>query len=352
MSTTTRSRRVKAFAAACALAVLATACGSDDDETEAASGDEATTTTAAEGEPAGGEFDEYCAATAELDSQDGAPTAEQMENIKTLAPDEIRSEVEVVADAFIEADGDFGKVFGDPAVEEKLGVIETWEGENCEPVVDPEFAEYCEKAATLDEQEEPPTVEQVEELRAVAPEEIADEVNQVADAFAAADGDFGKIFSDPAIEEAFGPIEDFEAESCGLGDEGDGEDEEIATEPLDGAQVIPVTAVDFGFEGIPAEIPAGPVSFELTNEGEAAHEMVVFKLGEGVQLADLLAAEEEPSEDQAQEVGGTFAPPGEGGAFVNVEDLTPGTYAVVCFIPGPEGKAHHELGMQATFTVA
>jgi uncharacterized cupredoxin-like copper-binding protein len=176
----------------------------------------------------------------------------------------------------------------------------------------------------------------------------------VADAFAEDDGDFGKIFSDPAIEEAFGPIEDFEDENCGREDEDDdeGDEDEVATEPLEGAQVIPVTAVDYAFEGIPDTVPAGPASFELTNEGEAAHEMAMFKLGEGVQLADLLAAEEEPSEEDAQEVGGTFAPPGEGGAFLNAEDLTPGTYAVVCFIPGPEGKPHYELGMQTTFTVA
>ena len=38
--------------------------------------------------------------------------------------------------------------------------------------------------------------------------------------------------------------------------------------------------------------------------------------------------------------------------YLNAEELTPGTYAVVCFIPGPEGKAHHELGMKTTFTVS
>ncbi len=357
MSTTTRSRRAKALAAACALSLLAVACG-DDDDTEAASGDE-TTTTAAEGEPAGGEFDEYCAATAELDDQDGPPTIEQMENIKEVRPEAIAEEVDFVADAIIGADGDFGKAFSDPAVEEKIGVIEEWEGENCpggdgEQAVNPEFAEYCERVAELDEQDGPPTTEQLEGIRAVAPDEIAEEIGVVADAFAAADGDMGKAFSDPAVEEAFGPIEEFEAENCGGGDEDEGEDEgedEVATEPLEGAEVIPVTGVDFGFEGVPAEVPPGPVSFEFTNGGESAHEMAMFKLGEGVDLDELLSRDEEPSEEEALEVGGTFAAPGDGGAYLNVDDLAPGTYAVVCFIPGPEGKAHHELGMKTTFTV-
>jgi len=353
MSTTTRSRRAKALAAACALALLATACGGDESETSA----DETTTTAPEGEAAGGEFDEYCAATAELDEQDGPPTAEQMENIKEVRPDEIGEEVDFVADAFIAAEGDFGKVFGDPEVEEKIGVIEAWEGENCPGgdeggEVNPEFADYCGIVAELDEQEGPPTVEQAERLKEVAPEEISDEVTLVADALIAADGDIGKAFSDPAIEEAFGPIEEFEGENCGGDDEGgdEGEDEPV-TEPLEGAQVIPVTAVDFAFEGIPATVPAGDVSFEFSNRGEAAHEMVMFKLGEGVDLDELLSRDEEPSEEEAQEVGSTFARPGEGGRYLNAEGLDAGTYAVVCFIPGPEGKSHYELGMKTTFTV-
>lgn len=351
MPLTTRSPRVRAVAALCAFGLLTAACG-DDDDTDAATED-----TAAEGEAAGSEdFTEYCAATAELDEQDGPPTVEQMENIKELRPDEIGEEVDFAADAIIGADGDLGKVFSDPEFEERIGVIEEWEGENCpdggdEAAVAPEFAEYCEKVGELDEQDGPPSAEQIEGLRAVAPDEIAEEVDVVAEAFAAADGDMGKAFSDPAVEEAFGPIEEFEAENCGGGDEEENEDEEVATEPLEGAQVFPVTAVDFAFEGIPAEVPAGDVSFELTNEGESAHEMAVFRLGEGVDLDELLSRDEEPSEEEALEVGGTFAAPGEGGAYFNAEGLEPGTYAVVCFIPGPEGKAHHELGMKTTFTV-
>ena len=265
MPTTTRSRRAKSVAALCAFSLLAVACG-DDDDTEAATDD--TTTTLAEGEPAAGEYDDYCAAIEELDSQEGPPTEEQLLELKEIRPDSIGEETDMVADAFI-----------------------------------------------------------------------------------AADGDIGAVFSDPAVEEAFSAMEEHDAEVCGF-EVDEEEDEEVATEPLDGAEVIPVTAVDFGFEGIPDQVPAGAVSFELTNDGEAAHEMIMFKLGEGVVLDDLLASEEEPSEEEARDVGGTFAPPGEGGAFLNADNLEPGTYAVICFIPGPEGKAHYELGMKQTFTVA
>lgn len=273
MPTTTRSSRIRALAALCAVGLLAAGCG-DDDDTDTSAED---TTTATEGEGTGDEEGEFAVA--------------------------------------------------------------------------PENQEYCDFVEELDGQDGPPTEEQLERLKEIRPDSIGEETDMVADAFLAADGDFGAVFSDPAIEEAFGAMEEHDAEVCGL-EAPEGEDEEVATEPLEGAEVVQVTGVDFGFEGIPDQVPAGDVSFEFTNEGEAAHEMAMFKLGEGVDLDELLASEEEPSEEEAQEVGGTFAPPGEGGAFLNAEGLETGKYAVVCFIPGPEGKPHYELGMKQTFTVA
>jgi uncharacterized cupredoxin-like copper-binding protein len=213
-----------------------------------------------------------------------------------------------------------------------------------------EYQEYCDAVTAMEEAEEFDAAN-FERIRDAAPDEIRSEVDVLADAFIAAEGDFGQVAADPAAEEALGAIEEFETEHCAGGEGGGEGDEEVATEPLEGAEVIPVTGVDFGFEGIPAQVPAGAVSFEFSNEGEVAHEMVMFKLGEGVDMDELLGRDEEASEDEAQEVGFTFAPPGEGGAYLNAEELTPGTYAVVCFIPGPEGKAHHELGMKTTFTV-
>lgn len=217
-----------------------------------------------------------------------------------------------------------------------------------------EDSEYCRLAKELDESEEMPTVEQFEAIRDAAPEEISEEVDVVVDAIVAADGDLGKAFADPAVEENIGAIEDYEADACGLGEDGEegeeGEDGPV-TEPIEGAQVIPVTGVDFAFEGIPAEIEAGPTSFSFTNEGEAAHEMFIARLGDGVDLDELLAADREPTEEEAQEIGGTSSEPGGKTTYVNAENLEPGTYAVLCFIPGPEGKPHFQLGMKTTFTV-
>jgi uncharacterized cupredoxin-like copper-binding protein len=353
MPTTTRTRRLKALAAVCAFGLVAVACG--DDDTEATADD--TATTAAEGEPAAGAYDDYCAAVAEMEESEGFDAA-QFEAIKEAAPEEISEEIDYVADAFIESEGDMGAVFADPKVEEMLGPIEDFEAEHCESgsgdgeqAVTAGYEEYCAYVEELDGKDAPPTIEEMERLKEIRPETVAEDNDFVADAFIAADGDVGQLFSDPAVEEAFARIEEHDAEHCGFETMENEEEEEVATEPLDGAEVVPVTAVDFAFEGIPATVPAGPVSFELSNEGEAAHEMAVFKLGEGVDMDELLARDEEPTDEEAQEVGFTFAPPGEGGAYLNAEDLTPGTYAVVCFIPGPEGKPHHELGMKTTFRV-
>lgn len=216
--------------------------------------------------------------------------------------------------------------------------------------VAPENQEYCDFVEMLDSQDGPPTEEELLKLKEIRPDSIGEDNDFVADAFIAAEGDVGKLFSDPEIEEAFSRIEAHDAEVCGFEDE-EGEEEEQATEPLDGATVVKVTAVDFAFEGIPDTVPAAPVSFSFTNEGEAAHEMFIARLGDGVELDDLLASDEEPSPEEAEEIGGVFGEPGGETVYLNAEDLEPGTYAVVCFIPGPEGKAHYELGMKTTFTV-
>ena len=167
--------------------------------------------------------------------------------------------------------------------------------------VAPENEAYCAAIEELDNQDGPPTEEQLLDLKEIRPDAIGEDVDMIADAFIAAEGNMGEVFSDPAIEEAFGRMEAFDAEACGF-DAGDDE-EEASTEPLEGANVVSVTGVDYAFEGVPDEVPAGPTSLEFTNAGEDAHEMGVARLGEGVDLDELLARGEEPSPEEAEESG-------------------------------------------------
>jgi hypothetical protein len=118
---------------------------------------------------------------------------------------------------------------------------------------------------------------------------------------------------------------------------------------------IAVTAIDYGYEGLPEELDGGLTSFALTNDGGEAHEMVLMKRADGAteSLDELLALPEEEALAKMQFTGVAFGDPGST-SYVTI-DLEPGTYFVVCFIPvggGEEGAPHFTQGMSAEFTVA
>jgi hypothetical protein len=221
-------------AGALALALAFTACGDDDDDAV-----DATTTTEAEEE--GDDLEAYCAAVAEIDDSETAPTEDQMEAIRAAAPADIETEVDTLADAFIEAieSGDFDSLFSDPELEDEFAAVEAFEAENCEGgaqgddetgsgEVNPEFAEYCAAVAEIDQQEDFPSIDQLEELRTLAPAEISAEINTVADIMIAAiesGAGVESTFDDPAVGDAFESIDAFESENCG--------EEERAYGPVD-----------------------------------------------------------------------------------------------------------------------
>lgn len=78
--------------------------------------------------------------------------------------------------------------------------------------------DFCQLALELDQQEDLPTAGQLEAYREAAPEQIADSVTVVVSAFLQAleVGDPTSMYSDPAVEEAFEPIEVYEADHCGI----------------------------------------------------------------------------------------------------------------------------------------
>lgn len=216
---------------------------------------------------------------------------------------------------------------------------------------------FCKIAQQFADADGPPTPDQVKEYVDAAPPEVEDEANTVEDLLDSVDGDFGKLFSDPEkgeqFETAIGPLEEQETELCGIehSDEDDGPPAGDP-EPAEGAAVVEIAAVDFAFENVPDEVDAGLTAFAFSNVGESAHEMFIGKLAEGTTMDDVLAFEGDPSEGGlvTEEVGGTFGEPGAEVSYINGE-LTPGTYGLVCFIPGPDGKSHAELGMVDEFTV-
>jgi hypothetical protein len=143
---------------------------------------------------------------------------------------------------------------------------------------------------------------------------------------------------------------------------------------------VDVTASEYTFEGVPAEIPAGPVIFSLENVGEQVHELMVMRINNDVTLSvdEILALPEEESQTMVTPAAFAFTFPGTVD-FVTV-DLAPGRYVALCFLPegatpevvmqleelgvdGPEdtipadsglelGPPHFTKGMVHEFTVA
>jgi plastocyanin len=145
---------------------------------------------------------------------------------------------------------------------------------------------------------------------------------------------------------------------------GCGDDDDDAGGDGGGATTLDVTAVDFAFEGLPEEITGGAVTVNLTNDGEADHEIAFVEIGdtdidqffedfgpvinEGAAFPDYVEAL----------VGANEAAAGESGTFTYT--LPDGTYAVFCALTGTaedptddagEGTPHFVQGMQQVVTV-
>ena len=219
---------------------------------------------------------------------------------------------------------------------------------------------YCEVARELNEQEDFPSAEQLEEIRDAAPAEIEAEIDLVVDAFLEGieAGDPAAAFGDPEVEEAFGPIEEFDAAECGIdaggeGDEEEGaEQDESATELDPDATRVDVTATEYAFEFEATQ--AGRTSFVMTNDGEESHLMAISRLAEGATLEEALAAEDPEAagllDESFDDLESDVANPGD--EVVLTGDLEPGTYAMICYLPNDEGAPHLALGMATEFTVS
>jgi uncharacterized cupredoxin-like copper-binding protein len=121
------------------------------------------------------------------------------------------------------------------------------------------------------------------------------------------------------------------AAGCGGGDGGG----EAGT-----VEVTMGTPSEYAMTPSSTEISAGTVTFEVKNEGTLVHEMVVIKTDKGAaNLGTDGEADESGAVDEVADI-----PAGESKTLEL--DLTAGTYALVCNLPG-----HYEQDMYADFTV-
>jgi hypothetical protein len=178
---------------------------------------------------------------------------------------------------------------------------------------------------------------------AVAPAEIEDDIEVMASAVdQAAAGDPG-AFDVPEVDAASDRVHQYDLDTCGW-------------------KTNEVQATDYSFANIPDELPAGPTSFEFSNEGDELHELLIVRKNDGVtdSAEDLLALPEDEAMGKVTMLGSpAFAEPSQ--TDDKVVDLEPGDYIAVCFIPmgmtsadgpPPDGPPHFTQGMVAEFTVA
>lgn len=152
-----------------------------------------------------------------------------------------------------------------------------------------------------------------------------------AAARAAIDGDRG----DGRAEEIFGNRGEINSEES--------DDETVyglygellaATHTDCGYEAIDVTAIDYEFEDVPETLAAGQASFSLTNDGNEAHQIVLFRRADG----DTRPIEEIPALESNWTltwIGSTSPLPGlqPGQTGYLLAELEPGRYATVCFLP-------------------
>lgn len=185
-----------------------------------------------------------------------------------------------------------------------------------------------------------PTPDAIREVAAIAPEGVQEPLEQIAEGFES--------------DEAYFETEEFQS---AFADASAAAGEECADE------VLEVAAIDYGYEGIPAEMSAGTVAINLTNEGTELHEAVVLRKNDGVteSAEELLQLPEEEAMSKVTEAGVAFAFPGAAGSGL-IDMTEPGEYLVVCFIPtgstpdageeGGDGPPHFTQGMVTEVTVS
>ncbi|MEO8478770.1 MAG: hypothetical protein ABI542_03985 [Gemmatimonadota bacterium] len=127
----------------------------------------------------------------------------------------------------------------------------------------------------------------------------------------------------------------------------------VAPAPTPPRELV-VSATDYAFGSVPAELSAGPVQFRMENQGKVPHEMALGQLSAGVTADSMmayLAGGGEPAELSDGVVGILIASPGTTSLGTLAADLVSGrTYLMICqFRDSDSLPPHAAMGMIASF---
>jgi hypothetical protein len=121
-----------------------------------------------------------------------------------------------------------------------------------------------------------------------------------------------------------------------------------------GVQSIRLEAAEYSFEGLPALIEEGIMTFELENKGNQTHDLGLYRVNDDAELA----AQEVPRlsrgdlEDRITPLSVESAPAGTTTSVVAT--LSPGEHVLICLQPvggRRGGPAHYTRGMFKQFNV-
>ncbi len=115
--------------------------------------------------------------------------------------------------------------------------------------------------------------------------------------------------------------------------------------------VVSIVARDFGYD-LPPIVPAGVTTIEVVNRGQELHHMQIVRLQDGHSADEMVAAFKQKAPPPAWVIplgGPNGIEPGKSAR--TIQTLTPGHYAVICFIPGADSVPHFMKGMSGSFEV-
>jgi uncharacterized cupredoxin-like copper-binding protein len=117
--------------------------------------------------------------------------------------------------------------------------------------------------------------------------------------------------------------------------------------------VVTIHARDYQFVDAPDTVVAGLTTLRLINEGPEFHHVQLVRFDDGHTLQDFFDAMRAGGPPPAWfvEVGGPNTPGMPGDSTMATVDLVPGNYALLCFIPSPDGTPHIMKGMARPLTV-
>ncbi|MDQ4125045.1 MAG: hypothetical protein M3134_05530 [Actinomycetota bacterium] len=127
-----------------------------------------------------------------------------------------------------------------------------------------------------------------------------------------------------------------------------------------GYERVDVRAVDYAFEGVPDTLAPGTVTLGFSNAGTEMHEMLMVRYKDpSTTIDDLMKLSDKEAQKAIDFLGASFGPPG--ATDTENKELTPGKYALLCFVPvgstsekaarKADGPPHVAKGMSAEFTV-